>query len=51
MANIPVPVLKVGGASAIITFLYVFVLFGALHLYAISTPDKKFSKAVIALGF
>ena len=51
MAKIPVPVLKIGGASALITFLYVFVLFGALHLWAISSPNNRFAKAIISLGF
>jgi hypothetical protein len=51
MANIPVPVFKINGANALVTFLYVAVIFGSLHLLAISKPDNKVSKAWLALGF
>lgn len=51
MANIPVPVFRINGSNAIITFLYVAVIFGALHLLAVSKPDNKIAQAWIALGF
>lgn len=51
MANIPVPVFRINGANAIVTFVYVAVIFGALHLAAISNPGSKLSKAWLALGF
>lgn len=51
MANIPVPVFRINGANAIVTFLYVAVIFGALHLLAISKPDNRLSKAWLSLGF
>jgi hypothetical protein len=47
----PVPVLKVSGTFALVIFLYVTVIFGALHLLAISKPENKFFKAWLALGF
>lgn len=49
--NVPVPVFRVSGTSAIVTFLYVAVIFGALHLLAVSKPNSKFSQAWLALGF
>lgn len=51
MPNIPVPVFRINGASAIVVALYVAVVFGALHLLAISKPDNRLAKAWIALGF
>lgn len=51
MATIPVPVFRVSGASAAVTFVYVMVIFGSLHLLATSTPNNKLSKAWISLGF
>lgn len=51
MANIPVPVFRINGANAIVTFLYVAVIFGALHLLAVSKPDNKIAQAWISLGF
>lgn len=51
MANIPVPVFRINGSNAIITFLYVAVIFGALHLLAVSKPNNKIAQAWIALGF
>lgn len=50
MANVPVPVFRISGASGLVTFLYVFVMFGTLHLMASSKPDWKLSKALLALG-
>jgi len=49
--NGPVPVFRIGGASAIVTFLYVLVTFGALHLLATSKPNNKLAQAWISLGF
>lgn len=46
-----IPVLKISGTVALIIFLYVVILFGTLHLVAISFPDSKLSKAWVALGF
>lgn len=51
MANGAIPVLKVSGVVALMIFLYVVVLFGSLHLLALSHPDWKWSKAWILLGF
>jgi hypothetical protein len=47
----PVPVFRVGGANAFVTFLYVAVVFGALHLLATSKPNNKLAQAWISLGF
>lgn len=49
--NVPVPVFRINGANALVTFIYVAVIFGALHLAAISAPNNKLSKAWLALGF
>jgi hypothetical protein len=49
--NIPIPVLKVSFAQTLIIFLTVTVVFGALHLLAISKPNNRFFKAWLALGF
>ena len=48
---VPIPVFRISGASAIVTFLYIAVIFGALHLLATATPNNKISQAWIALGF
>lgn len=49
--NGAIPVLKVSGTVALIVFLYVLIMFGTLHLVAISKPNSKWSHAWIALGF
>lgn len=49
--NGAIPVLKVSGTVALILFLYVVVLFGTLHLVALSYPDSKLAKAWVLLGF
>jgi hypothetical protein len=49
--NGAIPVLKISGTVALIIFLYVVVLFGTLHLVALSKPDSKWSKAWVLLGF
>lgn len=49
--NVPVPVFRINGANALVTFVYVAVIFGALHLLAISKPDTRLAKAWLALGF
>lgn len=46
-----IPVLKISGTVALIVFLYVVVIFGTLHLLALSKPDSKFAKAWVLLGF
>lgn len=46
-----VPVFRISGAGGIVVFLYVLVTFGALHLFAISHPEKRASKVILALGF
>ena len=51
MANIPVPVFRVNGTNAIVVFLYVFALFGSMHLLAIAKPNARLSQAYLALGF
>lgn len=45
------PSLKVSGAAALVTALYVVAIFGALHLLAISKPDNKYARAWLGLGF
>ena len=49
--NGAIPVLKVSGTVAIMIALYVIVIFGTLHLVALSYPDSKLAKAWILLGF
>jgi len=49
--NGAIPVLKISGTVALVIFLYVTILFGTLHLVALSYPNSKFAKAWIALGF
>jgi hypothetical protein len=49
--NGAIPVLKISGTVALIIFLYVTVLFGTLHLVALSFPDSKLAKAWVLLGF
>lgn len=50
-ANVPVPVFRVNGTNALVTALYIFVVFGALHLLAISYPGNIIAQAWLALGF
>lgn len=46
------PHFHVSGIHALVTFLYIVAVFGALHLLASSYPDSKVSKAWIGgLGF
>jgi len=49
--TIPIPAFKLGGMQAMVLFLYVVVMFGALHLLAISHPEWRFSKWWLGLGF
>lgn len=49
--NGAIPVLKISGTVALIIFLYVTVLFGTLHLLALTYPDSKIAKAWVLLGF
>lgn len=51
IVNGSIPVLKISGTVALIIFLYVTVLFGTLHLVALSKPDSKLAKAWVLLGF
>ncbi len=51
MADGAIPVMKISGTVALIIFLYVVVIFGTLHLLALSKPDSKWAKAWILLGF
>lgn len=51
MADGAIPVVKVSGTVAVMVFLYVVVIFGSLHLLAISHPGNKYAQAWIALGF
>lgn len=46
-----VPVLRVNGTNALLVFLMMVAVFGALHLLAASTPDARLSKAWVSLGF
>lgn len=46
-----VPVFKINGITAITVALYVVIIFGTLHLLALSFPDSKWAKAWILLGF
>lgn len=49
--NGAIPVLKISGTVALIIFLYVTILFGTLHLVALSYPNSKLAKAWVLLGF
>lgn len=49
--NVPVPVFRISGATALVTFLFVAAIFGALHLAAVSKPENRLSQAWLALGF
>lgn len=49
--NGAIPVLKISGTVAIIIFLYVVVIFGTLHLLALSKPESKLAQSWILLGF
>jgi len=49
--NGAIPVLKVSGTVALIVFLYVTILFGTLHLVALSYPKSKLAQSWILLGF
>lgn len=51
MANVPVPVFRISGAGGIVVALYIFAIFGTLHLAAMSAPEKRWAKVLIALGF
>lgn len=42
---------RVNAMAAILVALYVFVIFGTLHLVALSYPDSRLSKAFIGAGF
>ena len=46
-----IPAFRIGGSHALVIFLYVFVMFGALHLIALAYPNNKMSRALFALGF
>ena len=46
-----IPAFRIGGTHALVIFLYVFVMFGTLHLIALSYPQSKLAKALFALGF
>jgi len=49
--NVPIPVLKISFTQTLVIFLTVTVVFGSLHLLAISKPENRFFKAWLALGF
>ena len=49
--NGAIPVLKISGTVALIIFLYTVVIFGTLHLVALSYPDSKMAKSWVLLGF
>lgn len=51
MAKVPVPVFRISGAGGIVVALYVLAIFGTLHLVAISRPESRFAKTLLALGF
>lgn len=46
-----VPAFRVGVVSALYISLVVFVVFGAMHLYAASHPDSDVSKVYVSMGF
>lgn len=50
MADV-IPAFRIGGTQAIVILLYVTIVFGSLHLFAITYPNAKLSKAWLALGF
>ena len=49
--NGAIPVLKISGTVALIIFLYVTILFGTLHLLALTYPQSRAAKAWVLLGF
>lgn len=51
MANSLLPHFHVSGIHGTITFLFIVVAFGALHLLAASYPDASAAKAWTGLGF
>lgn len=50
MADV-IPAFRIGGTQALVIFLYVTVVFGSLHLFAINYPSNKVAKAWLAMGF
>lgn len=46
-----IPHFHVSGAHALVVFLFIVAIFGALHLLAASKPDLTVSQAWLALGF
>lgn len=46
-----IPVLKINGINAIVTFLFVVALFGSLHILAAAYPTNRGAQSWIALGF
>jgi len=45
------PHFHVSGIHALITFLYIIVAFGSLHVLSLSFPDSMLSQAWIGAGF
>jgi len=45
------PHFHLSGMHALVIFLEMIVLFGAVHLLAVSFPNSKASQAWLALGF
>jgi hypothetical protein len=45
------PHFHISGIHALVTFLYIVAIFGALHLLAASMPDNKAAEAWLSLGF
>jgi hypothetical protein len=46
-----IPAFKIGGTHAIVIFLYVFIMFSALHLATLHFHGTRFSKIMTALGW
>jgi hypothetical protein len=45
------PHFHISGIHAVVNFLYIVAVFGALHLLAISMPSNKLSQSWLGLGF
>jgi hypothetical protein len=45
------PDIRISGNNALIVALYIFAIFGSLHLLALARPEWTFSKILLTLGF
>jgi hypothetical protein len=47
--RVPIPTVRITGAEAIVTLLYVIAMLGALKLVALSYPNARLSRAWLTL--